>query len=81
MLKIFCFSLYCEGGPHRVTKSQAFVSIRETEKEARWHAKAKNLRDFPIEAGWVNHQMSMIEISESNIASLIQERLENNVNF
>ena len=67
-LKIYCFSLYCEG--YGQTKSQAFVSIRETERVAREEAQATNLRQFPIEEGWHNHQMLMIAIPENRIAAI-----------
>ena len=70
-LKIYCFSLYCEGNGQ--TKSQAFASIRENEQGARAAAQATNLEQFPVSEGWRNHNMSMIEIPEDRIEAIAKE--------
>jgi hypothetical protein len=69
--QIYCFSLYCEGKGQ--TKSQAFVSIRNTMKEAMERADKENRRQFPPEEGWYNHQISMIVIPKKTIMLLAKE--------
>ena len=69
--KIYCFSLYCEG--HGQTKSQAFVAIRGSKQAACDRADAYNKRLFPVDKGWGNHQMTVIDIPKETILRLAEE--------